>query len=707
MQSYEYQFDVEEKNESLKEDINIEKDDDQVIAKKVVLRLQDGKPLHDDKCRKAKDNMALFDGDIEKVMRTGEDSKYNSKALKNVIFLTIRNMVGLSTDNPPIPDVAPAKETPQSQKKAHILAASLEYDMLRTNFQDRLGMLLFDTWIKSDSFIHWFWNYELNDNDFEEVKLEDITFAPGSKSIQDSEYLVYHPFRNRQWWKKQYADFYDKIKFETVTKTGNVETSGRGSSARFISYWEGDIRIEQVMGKDGNWIVLKKSKNPYWEYRSTDEQIVTWAQQMFPEVAAIAGEVGMDDEQGISTLMSDPEINPEAQVGQLDEFTPIINFLSKPTKPFVQISSIKLLDDLYSKDLISQIKEIFIDMNMKKRQIADNLRGCNTKLIVDSNSFTEAQIASITDEPLQVLRADFQTNNKPVYFAETTNFPIDKIMVDMEDDARYIDDVFGHHEISRGAGNAGTLGQDKMNIESDRTPIRYQVRAVENSIVELWQGWIQLKKMFYTDAHYIKKLGATDGMEVLKLMSKDIEEGVEPILRPMSTAPLSKPAKAQQSLELYAAGALDPYTLYQDLGRNDPQALTNRLLNWINFGIISADDPAQVAADMQNHASTPGDSTENPIERADQENRAMQGGSEVPPTPPELVNREHVKLHMAFIKDQKNKMEEDAYINLENHSAVDKATLIELTKSGMLDEATAQARGGAQQEPAPQEQTQA
>lgn len=687
MQSYEYQLDVDTKNETLKEDINIEIDDDSTLAKKVALRLNDGKPLHDEKCKKAKDNMALFDGDIEKVMRTGEASKYNSKSVKNVIFLTIRNMVGLSTDNPPIPDVSPAKETKQSQKKARIVSSSLEYDMIRTKFQDRLGMLLFDTWIKSDSFLHWFWNYDLNDNDFIEASLEDITFAPGSTSVQDSEYVVYHPYKNRQWWKKNYPEQYEKIKFETITKSGSVETSGRGSSARFIGYWEDDIRVEQVMGKDGDWIVLKRSKNPYWEYRSTDEQIVTWAQQMFPEVAAIAQEIGMADEQGIRTLMIDPEVNPEATVGEMDEFTPIINFLAKPTKPFIQIPSIKLLGDLYSKDLISQVKEIFLDLNMKKRQIADNLRGCNTKLVVDSGSFTEAQIASITDEPLQVLRADFSVNNTPVYFAETTNFPIDKVMVDMEDDSRYIDDVFGHHEISRGSGNAGTLGQDQMNIESDRTPIRYQVRAVENAIVELWQGWIQLKKMFYTDAHYIKKLGATDGMEVLKLMSKDIEEGIEPILRPMSTAPLSKPVKAQQSLALYQAQALDPYTLYVDLGRNDPQALTNRLINWIQFGMISADDPAQVAADLQNHSVTPGDSTENPIERADQENRAMQGGTEVPPTPPELVTKEHVKLHMAFIKDPKNKMEEDAYINLENHIAVDKATLVELTKSGMFDEA--------------------
>jgi hypothetical protein len=690
--SYEYSFEIDKTNETYLKDIDLASDDDKTLAHKVALRLQEGKTGHDERCKKSSDNMALFDGDIEKVMKGGEIAKYNSKALKNVIFLTIRNLVGLSTDNPPIPDVSPAKETPQSHKKAQVIASSLEYDMVRTKFYDLLALCLFDTWVKSDSYLHWFWNYKTNDNDVIAVKMEELTFAPGSTSIQDSEYMVYHPWKNRTWWKKNYPEQYDLIKFETVTDGKVDEASGnRGSSARFIAYWENDIRIEQVMGQNGEWVVLKKGKNPYYEYRSSDDQIMMWVGEMFPHIANFATEIGVTDAESVTRMISDPEVNPEAEVGQMEEFTPILNYLSEPRKPFVQIPSIKLMGDLYSKDIISQIREIFLDMNMKKRQIADNLRGCNTKLVVDSGSFTEEEIESITDEPLQVLRADFQNNPKPVYWAETTNFDINMILTDMMDDARYIDDVFGHHEISRGSGNAGTMGQDMMNLESDKTPIRFQVRAVENAIVELWQGWIQLKKMFYTDTHYIKKMGATDGMEVLELMSKDIEEGIEPILRPMSTAPMSKAVKSQQAMALYEAGALDPYTLYQDLGRNDPQGMVNRLINWVKFQVISAEDPEKLMADMQSQTGTPGDTTENPIEQADQENRAMQNGEDIPPTQPQLVTKDHVKLHIAFINDKKNKMEQDAYDNLMNHIEADKATLVELVKSGMLDEAGRQA----------------
>ena len=696
MKYYEYESGTIGDKENLR-DIDIELDDDKLISDKVAARLSEAKSLHDTMSKRAEENMSLFKGQLEKV-EISELVKYNSKALKNVVFLTIRNLVGLSTDHPPIPDVSPAKQTPQSIKKAKRLADSLDWDMVRTKFQDLLGLMLFDTWIKGDSYLHWFWNEETNDVDVAGVKLEDFSLSPGAKSIQDAEYVVYHPVKNRLWFKENYPEFYEHVRFDKINPDGTISVIGggaRGSAARIFDYWENNIHIMQVRGIDGKWLILEKEKNPYWEYRSDDEQILEWAQVAHPEAIAMAQEAGMPDAEGVKSAI-DPE--------EVADFKPIINFLSKPTKPFVQIPSIKLLDALYSEDIISQIRAIFLDLNKKKRQIADNLRGCNTKLVIDSQSFSEKEKASITDEPLQVLLADFSQNAKPAYFLEPTHFEIDKVMLDIQDDERYIDDVFGHHEISRGSGNSGTLGQDQMNAESDKTPVRFQVRATESAIVDLWKGWIQLKKLFYTDVHYIKKFGATDGEESLKLMSKDIEDGIDPILRPMSTAPLSRVVKSQQAIQLFQLNALDPRTLYEDLGRNDPDALVNRLVNWVKYGIISAEDPEKIAADMQNHANSEGDITENPIERADQENRALQAGDDVQPTPPELVTPDHVKLHFAFAKDKKNQMEQEAKDNLLNHAEADKATLVEKVKSGMLNEATAQA--GEQNQPSEAQNTQ-
>src|SRR4030042_2514728 len=114
----------------------------------------------------------------------------------------------------------------------------------------------------------------------------------------------------------------------------------------------------------------------------------------------------------------------------------------------------------------------------------------------------------------------------------------------------------------------------------------------------------------------------------------------------------------------------------------DPQEKCNRLINWMKFGLISEEDPQEIQADMQNQAVSGGDTTENPIERANTENKAFQGGGGRPPTPPELVSKEHVKLHYDFYKDPAKKMEKDDMDRLYAHAETDKATLTKLMTEG-------------------------
>jgi hypothetical protein len=539
---------------------------------------------------------------------------------------------------------------------------------------DFITKCLFDTRIKRDSFARWFWNYDKNDFDLEPVMIEELTFSPEATTIQDAEYLIYHPLKNRKWWKDNYPMQYDQIVFENLKATDYTgkglsttqATTGRGTVARFYAYWENDIVVEMVYGKNGDRIILKKAQNPYFEYRDPTLQVQNWAEKARPEAFQAAAGSGIPLEQSLPQVLDEQDIK---------DFKPIVNFLSEPRKPFVQFPSMKLLGKMYSTNLIAQAKETLMNYNSKKRQIADNLRGCNVKIVVDSNQFSEEEATAINDEPMQVIRADMQVTGNPVQVVAPTFPELQGVLADMNHDERYIDDLFGHHEVSRGAGDAGTLGQDKMNAESDRTPVRMQSRATETAIKEITEGWIQLMKMFYTEKHWVKKLGGKDGVEMLEMINQDVEEGIEPLIVPQSMMKVDKVARA---IQLWSSQAIDPYTLFKELEMPNPQELANRLMNFMQGGVISDADPAQLQADMAN--SGEGDGTENPIERADSENRAFQNGQgdKVPPTPPELVTKEHCALHFAFYKDPNKKMEQSAMDLLEAHANVDKATLVSI-----------------------------
>ena len=141
------------------EDIDIKVDEDQVIAQKIELRLGEGQGLYDAIMKEVQENEQIFIGNLDQVFKS-DLAKYKSRAVLNRIYLTIRNMVGLDTDNIPKVQMIPAKDTPPSIKKAEKVKNAIEYGFIRVNFMDFITKCLFDTRIKRDSFARWFWNYD-------------------------------------------------------------------------------------------------------------------------------------------------------------------------------------------------------------------------------------------------------------------------------------------------------------------------------------------------------------------------------------------------------------------------------------------------------------------------------------------------------------------------------------------------------------------
>src|SRR5574343_689567 len=136
-----------------REDITIEEIDSQedgvneILAQKMEMRLSEAKLLHDKVVKRCEENMKLFRGRLEEVAGIAL-SKYNSQALLNRFFLTIRNMVGMDTDNLPYVEIAPAKDEPKSVVKANKVKAAIDYGMLRTNFLLQVTQALFECRIK-------------------------------------------------------------------------------------------------------------------------------------------------------------------------------------------------------------------------------------------------------------------------------------------------------------------------------------------------------------------------------------------------------------------------------------------------------------------------------------------------------------------------------------------------------------------------------
>lgn len=701
--------------QDFKTDFDIEKDEDEILSAKIDARFVEAKDLHEKIVESGEENLLVFQSKIDQLKRSRPElSTYNSKTVMAKIFTTVRNLVGLTTDNRVKIHCLPARDDQKSITRAKKVENNLDYGHMRNNMDNIIAECLLDTWIKRDSYIRWYWDYAKDDFAAEGVKIENLRISPEAKNIQDAEYVIFFDYKSRTWFKENFPDQYKDITFkdfEDVSKKyggfGNT-SERRGNVALYMEYWQNDIVVKKVKQTkaDGGDLILEKKKNPYFEWRSVDEQLNEVLLQQFPELGELAKASGVD----VITLMQQEsekrkaEVDAQNQIAQSigdevepyedefqtfieEEFKPITNYFKSPRKPFVQIPSFKRLGELYSENMIGDhVTEVFLSMNDKKRAYNDNLAGCNTKIVIDQTFYNKDKAQKIKKEPYQTLYVDMATNPRPVYIEQGKEVPA-SFHNDIMHDESIIDDVFGHHEISRGAGNADTLGQDQMNSQSDRTPVRYQTRQLENALVKMYEGWVQLMKMFYTEKKAVKQMGKKEGFLFDEIMNEDVEDGVEPFIRPGSMLPMSEAEKGQRAMGLWNAGALDPYTLFAEMGMSNPSELADRLINWVQLGMVTSEDPEKIKADLANDPNSEGGIMENSIEKADMENTAMQEEGEVPPTPPELLTREHVKLHFDFLKDPKIKLSDEAYELIKVHAEVDKVGLVRVMTTQMMSQA--------------------
>ena len=141
----------------------------------------------------------------------------------------------------------------------------------------------------------------------------------------------------------------------------------------------------------------------------------------------------------------------------------------------------------------------------------------------------------------------------------------------------------------------------------------YFVKEIDRAVKELGDGWVQLMKMFYTDSRKIKMLGTTGDMEVFDMSSEDIEDGQEILVRSGSTLPKDETSEADQALQLWQQGAIDPITLYEKLQFADPMKAAERLMKWKMGTLVSVEQPAPAAPAGQEGAVEPSPLGEVPL----------------------------------------------------------------------------------------------
>ena len=547
--------------EENKQDISLEESEDTLLDK-VKFRRDEAERLLNPKLKEWEQNQKFFEGDHWGVAGVTLPS-YKADIVINKFFAAVRSLVAFETDAKPDPEVEAridmsdpaAEEVVASSKKVESM---LDYRWDVAQIPSILTEIYYDRYIFDDGFGMYFWDNEIDDVNFEQIKPHELMVSPGATCVEDAEYVIVQKWRNKKWFQTFYPDIDIKeIKFEEVAPETQYQSTFKktgeyANMAKVYHYFEDEVWITFT-----DDLILEKQQNPYWEFRSETEQI--------NELTEKIGKPPMD-------------------------WQPIKNHLTKPEKPIIHFKGYHLGGDFYSRSLVKQVARLNFAINKRKCQIHDNADNASGQWLIDP-SVPLDKVNMITSEPGLKIRIN------PAMAQKVPGTPLpEQVYFDLQDSQRAFDDMMGHHEISRGAqASKRQTAREAMPLrETDITPVRLLMRNSEVAITKLLNGWVQLMKLFYDTPHYIGKFGVSFREEAGKaLRREEIPDKLSIIIKVGSTLPTSKEQKRLEYQADLAKGVLDPLTYLELMNYPNPRKILQRVQNW-QQGIIGDEAPPQM-----------------------------------------------------------------------------------------------------------------
>lgn len=546
-----------------KQDIKLG-DSDKTLISKLNVRIDEGLSIRKKRMSDWTRNLKFFDGDHYASMGFSLPN-YKSNIFINKVFAGFRSLVALETDAKPSPIVA-SRITEDEDNKELIIKSNKKIESALNDVWDLrqvpliLTEIYYDRYILDDGYGMYFWNTVDNDVDFEQIKPQELLRSAGSTSIKDAEFLIIEKWRNRKYFKDNFPDKIDDIKFTDRPVIDNVEEetvndAERKNMALVYHYFEDELWII----KSGK-IILSKQRNPFWEFRTSEEQ--------------------------------EEEIK-ERFNGEIPEgWQPIRNHLKRPEKPIVHFKGYHLGGEFESRSLMKQIIHLNVNINKRKAQIQDILNGTGSPQWIIDPSVPEAKARQITSKPGIKIRI-----NPGLIRKEPASSPPQFTLEDLFHTERKFDDIMGLHEISRGATPTKriTKGEAELIKESDITPIRLLVRNSEAAIIGILNGWVQLMKLFYDQPHWTGKLGQrnleTYGEDLIR---EEIPDNLTVTIKVGSTLPVSKETRRAQFVRDFQLGAIDLLSYLEAMDYPNPEKIYERVLKQQAAQPATPDQPSKL-----------------------------------------------------------------------------------------------------------------
>lgn len=280
---------------------------------------------------------------------------------------------------------------------------------------------------------------------------------------------------------------------------------------------------------------------------------------------------------GYDRVIYDKDGQPKTDAfGQLQTERVFRNFFDRPRKPYILYSYINLgrspVDDTTA---IEQAIPLQRNLNKTGKQIRDISDGITNKYAFN-NSITQDQARLVTSNPKEPIWFD---NDKPVT-DNIQNFvnagPPAVLFQELIQTRQQIDAKFSIHNLNQASNQKESGVSKQITRENDLVTTDDLSDIVIDRVVEEMGAWaMQFMKLMYVDPHFKSKMGK-DGQLIQEFIQRDmIDDGVSVTVNGSTT---DKVTARNQAINLGTSGAIDPFTMFEEMDAPNPKERTQRLL---------------------------------------------------------------------------------------------------------------------------------
>lgn len=354
-------------------------------------------------------------------------------------------------------------------------------------------------------------------------QVDDIPLIAEFKTATVEELCLRFPDKQNKLYEK-FGIKKGEEKTNLGKKVGHVEN--------WFSYYDGEGNKQEALVWKYNDLVLDKYKNPNYDYDEYDK-----------------------DEEGNLVYL---------------------NFFDRPKKPYIAFNHLNLgrflIDDT---SLIEQAIPLQKVLNKRGRQIVENADMANAGLIFNEEQVNEENAAKLIGDPDErlLVKGDVRAAASRLPMNLLPNYVVE----DKIDARNEIDNILGTNAPLRGEkSSAKTLGQEVISQRSNMSRLQTLSDSLEDGGMRLYQGIVQMMKVYWDEETMVKYTGR-DGYTTFMEFDKDkIEDGVGVRVRAGSLMPKDDAAMRAETLQI--ADALDPLSLMEGLGRDNPREIATRMV---------------------------------------------------------------------------------------------------------------------------------